>query len=147
MSKSIPMAPGYATPDRSARRALVVLSAGAVVLLLALIATADLAGMLAHLPACPFRTITGIPCPGCGGTRALTSIARGDFAGAMAMNTAVALAALVTIHLGVMALAWPAMADRVLDRLHTIMRTRWARWGAVLIVIAEMFARAQANRP
>jgi hypothetical protein len=29
-------------------------------------------------PACPFRTITGLPCPFCGGTRAFAWAARGD---------------------------------------------------------------------
>lgn len=28
---------------------------------------------------CPFKAITGIPCPGCGMTRAVLSVARGDF--------------------------------------------------------------------
>ena len=32
-----------------------------------------------HGPACIFRLTTGIPCPGCGMTRSLSSIWRGDF--------------------------------------------------------------------
>lgn len=31
------------------------------------------------LPACPFKTLTGLECPGCGGGRALAAFARGDF--------------------------------------------------------------------
>ena len=30
------------------------------------------------MPPCPFRTITGLPCPLCGGTRAFAWAARGD---------------------------------------------------------------------
>lgn len=30
------------------------------------------------LPPCLFRFVTGLPCPGCGGTRAFTAVLRGD---------------------------------------------------------------------
>ena len=32
------------------------------------------------LPGCPFRAMTGLPCPLCGATRAFTHVARGDSA-------------------------------------------------------------------
>ncbi|WP_299042334.1 DUF2752 domain-containing protein [uncultured Thermosynechococcus sp.] len=35
---------------------------------------------------CPFRAITGIPCPGCGLTRSFLAIARGDFENALRMH-------------------------------------------------------------
>lgn len=35
---------------------------------------------------CPFRAVTGLPCPGCGMTRAFCSIGHGDFAGAFGFN-------------------------------------------------------------
>jgi hypothetical protein len=35
---------------------------------------------------CPFKTLTGIPCPGCGMTRALLSMTKGDFLGATNFN-------------------------------------------------------------
>lgn len=35
---------------------------------------------------CPFKAITGIPCPGCGGTRALQSILNGDILHALYIN-------------------------------------------------------------
>ena len=41
---------------------------------------------------CPFHVLTGVPCPTCGGTRALTALAHLDVAGALAMNPLVALA-------------------------------------------------------
>ena len=40
---------------------------------------------LLHIP-CPFRYATGIPCPGCGMTRAYLLVFEGDFAGAFAMH-------------------------------------------------------------
>jgi hypothetical protein len=38
------------------------------------------------IPLCVFKLLTGMPCPTCGGTRALYCLARFDLAGAVAMN-------------------------------------------------------------
>jgi hypothetical protein len=35
---------------------------------------------------CPFKALTGIPCPGCGMTRALISMTKGDFHAAFRYN-------------------------------------------------------------
>ena len=35
---------------------------------------------------CAFRGLTGIPCPGCGGTRALLHLAKGDISGCIELN-------------------------------------------------------------
>lgn len=37
-------------------------------------------------PACPFRAVTGLDCPGCGVTRALHSLANGDLPAALDHN-------------------------------------------------------------
>ena len=63
------------------------------------------------LGACPLRTLTGIPCPTCGGTRAAAALARPDLRAALAMNPLVALAgmggaAYVMHALGVWLLGW-----------------------------------------
>ncbi len=43
---------------------------------------------------CPFLQLTGKPCPGCGGLRAVNDLTRGDFVGAVSSNVlAVALVA------------------------------------------------------
>jgi len=41
--------------------------------------------------ACPFRALTGIACPTCGGTRALLAAARGDLGTALQFNPLVGL--------------------------------------------------------
>jgi hypothetical protein len=41
--------------------------------------------------ACPFRAITSIPCPACGGTRSVVAFAHLDMARAFEMNPLVAL--------------------------------------------------------
>ena len=43
-------------------------------------------GKSGFFPACPFRSLTGLLCPGCGTTRALHEIVHGDFAAAFMLN-------------------------------------------------------------
>ena len=38
------------------------------------------------ISACLFKTITGYPCPGCGGTRAAYALLHGDWLGALLIN-------------------------------------------------------------
>jgi hypothetical protein len=38
------------------------------------------------VPACPFHALTGLPCPGCGATRALVALAQGDVVRAIGWN-------------------------------------------------------------
>jgi hypothetical protein len=56
-----------------------------------------------HLtPACPFRALTTLDCPGCGGTRALYALTQGDVALAVDHNV------LTVVALPLLALAWVA---------------------------------------
>ena len=55
------------------------------------------------LPDCPFRTMTGLPCPMCGATRAFTHVARGDGA-FLHYNAFWVLVALAMIVAGVIVL-------------------------------------------
>jgi len=49
----------------------------------------------ALLPPCTVLRMTGLYCPGCGGTRCAGRLLKGDLRGALSMNAAVALLALV----------------------------------------------------
>lgn len=49
---------------------------------------------------CPFQTLTGLPCPGCGGLRAVNDLTRGDLVGALSSN------ALAVVLVGGLAVAW-----------------------------------------
>jgi hypothetical protein len=46
----------------------------------------SLAAALPGLPLCPFKAVTGLPCPGCGITHAFLALGRLDLAGAWAAN-------------------------------------------------------------
>jgi hypothetical protein len=52
---------------------------------------------------CPFLALTGLPCPGCGGLRAINDLTNGDLHGAFASN---AMAVVLAATLGVLWLTW-----------------------------------------
>jgi hypothetical protein len=60
---------------------------------------------------CPFRMLTGLPCPACGGTRALAALALGNLRQSLAFNPLVSLAAL-----GIVAAATSSLARRIAGR-------------------------------
>lgn len=67
-------------------------------------------------PRCPFLTLTGLQCPGCGSQRAIHALLRGDIAGAWRLN---ALLLIELPFMGLLAVAW-------------IMRHRHPRLRAIL---------------
>lgn len=64
--------------DLEARARNALLLGGLVLWMLYTRAYFALHGIHATIPACPFLTITGHPCPFCGGTRAFAYVWRGD---------------------------------------------------------------------
>ncbi|WP_134765804.1 DUF2752 domain-containing protein [Nocardioides sp. 1609] len=79
---------------------------------------------------CPFRRVTGLPCPGCGLTRSWVDLAHGDLAGAWSMNPfgIVLVAALVVLVVGVVRARMRGQAPPRLDT--------WLRRPTVLVVLA-----------
>ena len=94
---------------------------------------------------CPFLLLTGQPCPGCGGLRAMNSLTHGDVVGALSSN------AMAVVLLVVMATAWvvwlyqrwrgrqvPLLAGRspvlwgLVAALILFGVFRWTPWGAWL---------------
>lgn len=60
------------------------------------------------VPACPFRSITGIPCPTCGTTHAALALLNGHVGDAFSANPLAALAGLAFVTGGLIAPVWAA---------------------------------------
>lgn len=86
---------------------------------------------------CPFRTLTGLWCPGCGLTRATHHLLRGDISQALRYNLFV-----VPILAG-LALTWLMWTMRVAGRTTHRVTTppNWASATAISVLIAFAIAR------
>jgi hypothetical protein len=78
------------------------------------------------LPPCPFRAVTGIPCPSCGSTRSLVHLANGDIAGSLILNPLFSLAMITALFLLF------ACSARLLFNRSRITLTHTRREGTVL---------------
>ncbi len=54
-----------------------------------------------HYPICPLKAFTGLDCPGCGGLRAVHSLAHGDVVGALNHNVLA-----VVMYIPAIAIGW-----------------------------------------
>ena len=79
---------------------------------------------------CPFRAITGIPCPFCGGTTAAVRIGHFDLLGALRANPVVVVGALVVMAIPAVT-SLPRAGTRRVSKRWT--RSAWAIIAAALI--------------
>lgn len=84
---------------------------------------------------CPLLDLTGIPCPACGGTRAIAALAQGAWLDALSWNPGVALAgsvALLWLPLGTFLLLRPSSRPSLPTRAPAMVR-----WGLPLLLAAN----------
>jgi hypothetical protein len=102
-----------------------------------LVAVSPLAPRLAAtVPACPFKSLSGLPCAGCGATRAALALARFDLGGAFAVNPLATLA-WIGLTAGGLAVGALALINRPLREPDYRRFTMPARLAAVALVLAN----------
>lgn len=94
----------------------------------------------ALVPACVFHSLTGLPCPTCGGTHAALALSRLDFAGAFAANPLAAAAGILFVAGGGIAGA-AALAGRPFSEPRLGPRARWTAILALAINWIYLLAR------
>ena len=110
----------------------------ALVLALGALSAAALAPFLPWLaplvPGCPFHALTGVPCPGCGTTRAALALARGDVPAAFGWNP-LAAAAFLFGGAACLLAPWWVVAGRPLPSLARVLS-----WRARIALVAALAA-------
>jgi len=90
----------------------------------------------ALLPPCFFRSLTGVPCPTCGGTRAALALLQGDVGAALRANPLVTVALAVLVGGGLVAFAL-ALAGRGVRGPGRV--PGWVRAALVVVLAANWF--------
>ena len=88
-----------------------------------------------HLRPCIFHSLTGVPCPTCGTTRAATAFLDGNILAALAANPLAALAGLLFVAGAPLAALW-AVARWPVPVLPTPLPL-WSRVAAVALIVAN----------
>ena len=88
-----------------------------------------------HLRSCIFRSLTGIPCPTCGTTRAATAFLHGDVMTAFINNPLAALAGLLFVVGAPIAVIWTTARMSVPSLPNPL--PPWVRIGAICLIAAN----------
>lgn len=89
--------------------------------------------VIIQLVACPFRTLTGLPCPGCGSKRAWTALMHGNLEGAVDANPfalvlCCVLLLLITWRMVSLLTSWITPPDVGAIAVHAIPKSFVALW-------------------
>ena len=87
-----------------------------------------------HLP-CLFKSLTGIPCPGCGTVRSLQLLVHGDVVGSLLTNPLGLLLTLLVVAAAILVLRDARKDD---DLLYRLMHRRWPPLALVVVVLLTL---------
>ena len=88
-------------------------------------------GKSGFFPACPFRTLTGFTCPGCGSTRGLHRLLHGDIVSALEFNPLMVLSLPFLLYALVRYTA-EAVSGRPLQRCNLDAKFIWMLFGVIM---------------
>jgi hypothetical protein len=88
-------------------------------------------GKTGFFPACPFRTLTGFTCPGCGSTRGLHRLLHGDVVSALEFNPLMVLSLPFLLYALVRYTA-AAVSGRPLQRHNLDPKYIWILFGVIM---------------
>jgi hypothetical protein len=92
---------------------------------------------LGYSAACPFRALTGAPCPTCFGLRALAALGRGDVAGAVAAHPLFALGAIALVAWGALDGILAAVGGSRIPFADRPEPRRALRWAIPAVIVAN----------
>ncbi|MEM9595296.1 MAG: DUF2752 domain-containing protein [Acidobacteriota bacterium] len=132
--------PGTAAPPSAAfergRRQLALLWGAVAILLLALSPLRSwVTGLL--IPACPFKSLTGLPCPTCGTTRSAVALAELRIVDAVTTYPLPALAWIALIGGGLVSGLWTLLRGRPPWPASWSANRRWLPWGIGAALLAN----------
>jgi len=90
------------------------------------------ASRLPALSLCPFKMLTGFPCPGCGLTHAFCNISHGQFQRAWQANPF----GFLFYALALACLAWPRLSGKFPGIEAVLRRSRAVVWAPALLMVA-----------
>lgn len=93
------------------------------------------------IPPCPFRTLTGLDCPLCGGTRATRALLTGDVSASVDYNLLVPVMALVALVLGLWWLAARSSAAVSFDGVRAAVSAKTVWIGVAVVAAVFWLAR------
>lgn len=94
---------------------------------------------------CPFRAVTGLPCPTCGTIRAAGHLLRGEFTAAYGTNPLAAAVMTVAAPLGLLVWVGNAAGGWTV-RIHASPRERSAAWALAAALFLANWAYVLATR-
>ena len=88
-------------------------------------------GKTGFFPACPFRTLTGFTCPGCGSTRGLHRLLHGDIVSALEFNPLMVLSLPFLLY-ALVRYTTAAVSGRPLQRHNLDAKYIWILFGVIM---------------